>query len=254
MIAIVIRRTVDYGNETAFNAQIPQNMRAGVALWNATFDMPYNLFRRELKRIAGINLSRVDNASCLPIEEVPNGVLTVPVDDDDWFAPDLGLALEAGVPDEYRGCYWDGRFLEVYTSVAHRFSLLLPRSLVIRLLAIRRVIFPGARPQWMCMTNNYAVRHGPDAVPLLLDHRRATYWFLAHPSSVLRLDRTLSLMNRSLASTTQLWSRPSRALLLSKFRRYRSLYAKPAPADLAWCEPYVAMMRDLMAAVKPRKM
>ena len=252
MIAIVIRRTTDWGNEAVFRAQLPETMRAGVALWDAIFDMPYHLFRRELKRIAELNLSRVRNARCLPIEEVPPGALAVPVDDDDWLSPDLALVLEAGLSAEHSGCYWPGRFLEVPTTFAHRVSLMLPGALVTRLLSFRRVVFPSARPQWLCMTNNYAVRMGPETAPLLLSHRQATYWYLAHPAAVRRIEQPLSLMNRSLASTTQLWSPPSRALLLRKFRRYQALYARPAPADLAWCEPYVAMMRDLTAELRVR--
>jgi hypothetical protein len=252
MIAIVVRRTTDYGNEAIFRAQLPENMRAGVELWNAIFDMPYRLFRRELKRIAEINLARVQNARCLPLEEVPAGTLTVPVDDDDWFAPDLARVLDAEMSDQDSGCYWPSRFWEIPISLAHQVSLMLPSELVTRLLALRRSIFPGARPQWLCMTNNYAVRLRPDIAPLLSSHRRATYWYLEHPSTIRRIDQPLSLMNRSLASITQLRSGPSRALLLRKFRRYQSLYARPAPADLTWCEPYLAMMRDLMATLHPR--
>jgi len=252
MINVVVRRTTDWGNEAVFRAQLPENMRAGVAVWNATFDMPYHLFRRELKRIAEINLSRVQNARCLPLEEVPPGALAVPVDDDDWFSPDLARVLEAGFPSERSGGYWPSRFLEVPISFAHQVGLMLPGSFVTQLFLIRRAIFPSARPKWLCMTNNYAVRMGPETAPLLLSHVLATQWFLAHPSAIQRIEQPLSLMNRSLASMTQLWSRPSRALLLRKFRRYQTLYAKPPPAEVAWCEPYVAMMRHLTAELRVR--
>jgi len=68
----------------------------------------------------------------------------------------------------------------------------------------------------------------------------------------MRIGQPPSLMNRSLASMTQLRSQPSRALLLRKHRRYGSLYAKSAPADLPWCKPYSAMMFELHAQLRLR--
>ena len=240
MIHIVVRRTVDWGDEAAFNAQIPENMRAGVALWNETFVMPYHLFRRELRRIAACNLSRVEGARCVPREAVPEGALAVPVDDDDWFAPGLARVIETSLGGGHSGCYWPSRFLELPISFGHRLGL------------IRRALFPGTPPRWLCTTNNYAVRMAPDTAPLINGHIQATRWFLANPSAVLAIGQPLSLMNRTLASITQLRSRPSRALLLRKHRGYQRLYTKPAPPDLAWCEPYLAMMRDLTAELRPR--
>ena len=70
MIYIAIRKTLDWREEKAFQDQIPDNMRAGIALWNATFDMPYHLFRYELKRIAQCNLSRIEGALCVPPQEI----------------------------------------------------------------------------------------------------------------------------------------------------------------------------------------
>jgi hypothetical protein len=55
-------------------------------------------------------------------------------------------------------------------------------------------------------------------------------------------------MNRTLASQTSLGhKRPriSRAELLLKRLRYRRLYERSLPPDLAWAEPY----RDAMAAL-----
>ncbi len=36
------------------------------------------------------------------------------------------------------------------------------------------------------------------------------------------------------------------------YRRYGRLYRRPMPRELVWCEPYVAMMRDLMAELRLR--
>lgn len=64
-----------------------------------------------------------------------------------------------------------------------------------------------------------------------------------------RIDARLSLMNRTLASQTSLaFLRPNlrRSELLRKYRRYRRLYERPLPAELAWARPYVHDMDELM--------
>ena len=240
MIYIVIRKTLDWADEAAFRAQIPEDVRAGIETWNATFEMPYHLYRCELKRIAQLNLMRTPGAACVSQKEIPEGAVAVPVDDDDWFAPDLAEAIEKGISDR-SGCYWPSRFLELPISLTHRLSL------------IRRALFPSTKPYWLCTTNNYAVVYGPRTADLLNSHVRASRWFLAHPSDVIRLEQPLSLMNRTLASTTQLRSRPSRALLLRKHRRYLRVYKRPAPAGLEWCAPYLEMLRDLHGRLHPRR-
>ncbi len=62
MIYIVVRKTTDWDNEATFRAQIPEGFEKVVEVWNATFTMPYHLFRRELKRIAQLSLSRIPGA------------------------------------------------------------------------------------------------------------------------------------------------------------------------------------------------
>lgn len=67
----------------------------------------------------------------------------------------------------------------------------------------------------------------------------------------MRLDGRLSLMNRTLASQTSLgWrqERFTRAELVLKYLRYRRLYRRPLPPDLAWAEPCREAMAELMGA------
>ena len=240
MIYIVLRKTLDWADEAAFRAQIPDEVRDGIEMWNRTFEMPYHQYRCGLKRIAQLNLSRIPGTASVSQREIPEGAVAVPVDDDDWFSPELAVTIEKSVGD-HSGCYWPSRFLEVPISWPHRLGLL------------RRTLFPATRPRWLCTTNNYAVVYGPETSDLLISHVRASRWFLAHPSKVVHIGQPLSLMNRTLASTTQLRSRPSRALLLRKHRGYLKLYQRPAPPDLAWCEPYLAMIRILQAQLQPRR-
>jgi hypothetical protein len=90
---------------------------------------------------------------------------------------------------------------------------------------------------------------------LLASHREASGWFDAHPGDVRRLDRPLSVMNRTLASQTHLAARDSRHArthLLRRLRRYRTLYDRPPPPELAWSRPYLALMSELMAELEVR--
>lgn len=238
MIYIVIRKTLDWDDRAAFLAQLRDDMREGVALWDATFNMPFHIYRRELKRIAGLNLSALEGASCVPIQEVPRGELVVPVDDDDWFSPDLARVLECAA-DEATAYYWPRRFLEIPTHFRHEIGL------------IRRRIFPATKPRFLCNTNNYAFRWRDERQDILLNHSFATDWYLANLPEVKKLDRPLSLINRTLASITQLSLQPSRSQLLRKYRRYRRLYLKPPLEDMRWCTPYLEQMRELHKELSP---
>jgi hypothetical protein len=240
VIRIVVRETTDWEDEPRVRAQLPEGFQTLVDLWNATFDMPYHRFRHELKRIAESSWSRVEGAACVPRDEVPEGAIVVPTDDDDWFSPGLARAIEgAGHGLGYR---WPSRFLEVPITLRHRLG------------RIRRALFPRTRPKWFCTTNNYAFVRGGVPPILLDDHMAASEWFLARADAVRRLDEPLSVMNRSLASQSTLrFAGPmSRAKLLRKYRSYRKLYLAPPPEDLAWCEPYVKRMADLMGRLHPR--
>lgn len=239
-IYVVVRQTTDWDDDAVFQAQIPDGFRSSVALWDATFEMPYRVFRRELARIASLNLSRVAGIARAKRGDVPDGAVVVPSDDDDWFAPGMGAALQAALEDGCAGYYWPSAFIEVPISWAHRAGLL------------RRAIFPGTRPKWLCTTNNYAVTMRPGVDPLIRSHIAASRWFIANPGRVKRLNAHLSVMNRTLASQTSFRSVRSRAALLRKYRRYLAVYRRPLPAALAWCAPDVSLMRDLMDELRVR--
>jgi hypothetical protein len=92
VVAIWVRKPVPWDDEGAFRAQIPDAFRRKVDVWNGTFTMPYHVFRGEVRRIAELNQDAVRGAARLDWEEIPDGALVLPVDDDDWFAPDIGEA------------------------------------------------------------------------------------------------------------------------------------------------------------------
>lgn len=239
MIYLVVRKTTEWRDEAAVRAQFPEGFAPLVDLWDATFSLPYHLFRHELKTIAELSWSRVAGATRVPREDVPEGGVIVPTDDDDWFSPELAASIEA-VPGA-AGWYWPSRFLELPIHLRHRLGKL------------RRRLFPWVRPRWLCTTNNYAFVNGAVPPRILDSHMRASDWFVGHPAEVRRLDAPLSVMNRSLASvTTLVYGGPvTRAGLLRKYARYRKLYRAPPP-DLAWSAPYVEAMAELMGRLRTR--
>jgi hypothetical protein len=243
-----VRSTVDWENEEAFLAQAPADLKAKLGLWNATFTIPFHIFRYRVRQIAELNHSRVEGAVCADWDEIPEGALVLPVDDDDWFAPDAATVLEGEFDPSVTGYYWTSSWIEVPTNLGHRFYL------------IRRRLLPWTPQKWICTTNNYAMVKGPSAKTLLTSHIRASRWFdgeVKGPDAggVKRIDRRLSVANRTLASSTTL--RPGRpdispSKLRRKFRRYKTLYDQPSPLDLAWCRPYLRMMAELMDELEIR--
>lgn len=105
MIYIVVRQTTDWNNEATFCAQIPEGVQPSIELRNATFTIPYHLYRRELKRIAQLNLAGIQRARYIPRNEVPEDAVVVPTDDDDWFSPQLAKVLEEHVDGHHVGYY-----------------------------------------------------------------------------------------------------------------------------------------------------
>jgi hypothetical protein len=244
MIYIWVRTKIDWDDEEAFLGQLKEAFRPKVEVWNATFTIPYHVFRREVREIARLNLSRVENAVCAPWEEIPEGGLVLPVDDDDWFAPDVAAVLEAHRnPDAI--CYrWTASFLEV------------PRDLRHRLYLARRRLLPFTPERWFCSTNNYAlVKQGGDD-GLARKHIRASHYFTHEGKDrVKTLERRLSLMNRTLGSQTSIaFGRPNvaRSQLVSKLERYRRLYRSAGLDGLDWAHPYVEAMAELTDRVRLR--
>jgi hypothetical protein len=149
--------------------------------------------------------------------------------------------LEAGLDPGATGYVWDSHWIEVPINLGHRIQLL------------RRRLMPSTPPRWLCGTNNYAIVKDPEAKRLLANHVEASRWFEHRPGSIRRIDAPLSVANRTLASQTSLGGRRhriSRSELLRRYRRYRKLYGRPVPDEVAWCRPYAAMMAELMGELE----
>jgi hypothetical protein len=209
-------------------------------LWNDTFNISYQRFRQRVREIAELNHSRVDGAVRADWDQIPDGALVIPTDDDDWFSPDAARILETEVVPSVRGYLWTSRWIEVPINVGHRLYLM------------RRRLLPFIPPKWTCNAN-YAMLKDAEAKEILGSHITASRWFEQRLSNgkAKRVDGELSLVNRTLASSTSLRAghppyRLSRAELVRKFRRYKRLYHQFDTSGLDWCRPYVTMMAELM--------
>ena len=214
-----------------------------------TFNLPYHVFRHRVREIAVRNHTNIQGARFTDWETIPIGGLTVPVDDDDWFAPDLPQRLANAREPNIFGYYWAGSFLEVPIHWRHEVG------------RVRRRLRPRTPPIHLCMTNNYAMIKTDGNKQIAISHLAATATFkaaLEMPTASTRVKKIAdrpSLMNRTLASQTTLGYKHepiSRTKLILRYHRYRRIYRKPLPEELVWSAPYQALMAELMDDLKVR--
>ena len=243
MIHIWVRKTLNWQDEKAFLAQLDDTFRPKVQTWNSTFNMPYHLFRNELKQIASHNLLAVADARISTLEEIPESAIVVPIDDDDWLAPEIAGQLVSSMAEGIDGCHWRRDFLEPPAVGLEKYKRFIKFDLLRR-----------PRRPWSCSTNSYAFRYHDRHFSLLNSHVHASHYFDQNPGRVKFVDQHLSLMNRSVASQTALnWKRPgiSRRQLLSNFEACRGLYDGARHYCPVRCWPYLKKMSCLMSELKP---
>jgi hypothetical protein len=235
-VYIVVRKPLRWSDEASVRRHIIPEFQPKFDVWNDTLSIPYHAFRHRLTEIARLNLSRVSDVVCARIEDVPPGGIIAPIDDDDWFAPNLAQRI-AGLDPSRDLFLWKPYWLDPYR-----------RSWRIR--------FWLKRKPHTCASNTYAMRNGPQVGPIVESHMTASRLFDANPVRVARLPETLAIHNRTLASQTVLgFRRPtiSPRALIGLWRKYRELYRRVTlPAELAWARPYVDMMADLMNELRLR--
>ena len=246
LLHICVRRTLPWHDEAATAASLDAVVRTRVELWNATFNLTYATFRHRMTQIARENWSRVEHAQLTPLEQIPPGGLVAPVDDDDWFSPEMGrrLLVERG-SSSLHGYHWNRYVLET------------PRR-------ARR--WPFARPRratdtsrYTCSSNNYAVVNLPELKPAIESHVAASRIFDAEPRRVKHVAASLSLQCRNLASRSALGggrrsanpgAEPpplSRQGLIEKLRRQQEFYDRlRLPPEVAWAEPCAAAVAELL--------
>jgi hypothetical protein len=238
---VVVRRTLDWADEAAVERALRPEFRAKYDAWNSVFEMRYAEFRRRLHDIARRNWERVADVAVVPFDRVPPRALLAPVDDDDWFAPDLASRVREAADPDARGYRWTCHVLE-------------PRRLRRRWLGLFGPLGPTrnavAPPTFTCETNGYAVADVEGWRDLWRSHGEASRRFDGEPARVRRIPHALAIQNKSLASQTVLDHRaPTVApdFLRRRHRRYRDFYDPAAlPDSLAWARREVAEMADLM--------
>jgi hypothetical protein len=237
VIYIWVRRTLDWDDEAAAFAGVDERMKPKVQTWNETFTMTYQRFRCRLSQIAGLNHAQVQGAVRADWNDIPDESIVLPVDDDDWFAPQAARVLEREFATGVRGLVWPARWIQVPLDSRHRRH------------QIRRRLLPFTTTDLTCSTNNYAVVKSAGA-EALSNHREASRWFDDRleraDGTVKRIDGLLSVANRTLASQTSLGrlSGPmlAESVLLGKLRRYKRLYRRTPSRGLTWCRPYLQLM------------
>ena len=242
-LPICVRSTLPWHDEAAAGAALVPELRQKVALWNECFSLRYAAFRVRLIEIAQRNWSRIENAKLVRREELAPGALLVPVDDDDWFAPDLAQHVLAADAPPLEGLHWK------------RYILELPRHS--RRLPWLRARRPPDTSPHTCGSNNYAIRNLPGLARGITNHVWASEHFDAHPARVKHVDASLSVQNRNLASRSGLGGQRrleiTRDELIERFRRHRSLYDRlRLPPEVAWAQGCVAEMAELMGSIHLR--
>ncbi len=246
MIYIWIRRTCDWNDEQAFLAQVEPDFEDLLELWNETFDMPYHRYRARLFEIAQANFAEVRGATVAKWDDIPDGALVLPTDDDDWFAPHAAETLARVHRPGVTAYVWDPTFAETPMWFGHRVYL------------ARRVLVPWWAPRWTCSTNTYAMPKSEDGLAPLGNHMIASEVVdAAAASDVERLPDRLSMVNRTIASKTQLGAGDRKrsstsAEMLRKLARYRRRYRRMDLSRTPWAEPYVAQMAELTEELAPR--
>ena len=194
-----------------------------------------------MKRIALSSWTAVRNAVVAAPQDAPAGALVVPVDDDDWFAPQLADDLRSEFDARFSCYLWRHYTVELRRQIRER----------LRLAAWR---LQGGR-SLTCSTNNYAVVKSPEGLPVDSGHGTASRYFDAHPALVKRIQAHWNLQNRNLSSRSIDKSKPevTRSELALRLGRYQELYARlRLPAGFGWAHPYLEQMAALTAELKLR--
>jgi SAM-dependent methyltransferase len=242
-------RQEDVSNSArAMSAEQKERFLAAIRLWNRTFGMSYFAYRQRLKEIAELSWTRIRNLDA--IVRVPNLMpaldaleryIVLPVDDDDWFHPDVADVLRQHWRPNVDAFHWPDvlyrpvPFQDRFDQPVHQERL-----------GVRRWDSDFA-------TNGYALtRAGLGKCKAELRRRVLAFHWSAgktfHSTGFERsfIDRPLSASNKSLASCTNLNCMTDRATLLRNVPHLSKRTTGISPT-LEWTADYVARTEDLNA-------
>ena len=135
-VVLYVRTNLDWGTLTeetflrqeeransvrAMSADQKQTLLNAIQLWNRTFGVSYFAYRQRLKEIAELNWTRIRNLDLvvrrqdlLTILEHVDRFIVLPVDDDDWFHPDVADILRRHSRPDVDAFHWpDGLYRSV---------------------------------------------------------------------------------------------------------------------------------------------
>ncbi len=179
-------------------------------------------------------------------DDIPEGALVMPTDDDDWFAPHAAEALERMRPPDITAYVWEASFAETPDVVRPPPLPHPPRAVALDAAGMELL--------------HQQLRDGEEREhlrPARRSHAASAWVDGAAPGEVLYLPDRLSMVNRTIASRTQLSagdrSHPSTpAEMRRKLARYRRRYGRIDLSDAPWARPYVAMIAELTGELEPR--
>lgn len=269
-VYICILRTADWKDTAGYRARLIAGFVPHVNAWDATFRTSYREFRAAIADITMDSLCAVRGAVIAPYDDVPEGAIVMPCDDDDWTAPHAAEVLAEFFAGAHDRAVWTQTVVQVPLDWMH--------AIKIRVGKVWPRINP---PRWFCSTNNYALRKREGNYNFFMNHSMASKELAADPG-LLHIHRRLTVQNRNLASKTSMVGvrypyytqvdgvirlanlhdpskenfassnlRPSRHLL-RKLAQYQRLYDRYRPEDTeaSWANPYVEAMRELTLSLK----
>lgn len=125
-IVVYVRSDVDWthlnednfmrqeGTAPGVSKEYLEKFLVGIKLWNQLYDMSFFEYRRGLRDIAAMNLDRMINLDAVVrdfsvlqrMDWTSKPTWVIPVDDDDWFHPELTYILDAHDPNEHQYAMW----------------------------------------------------------------------------------------------------------------------------------------------------
>ncbi|MFV0442077.1 MAG: class I SAM-dependent methyltransferase [Planctomycetaceae bacterium] len=230
----------------AMSADQKQTLLHAIQLWNRTFGVSYFAYRQRLKEIAELNWTRIRNLDLVvrrqdlfTVVEHLDRFIVLPVDDDDWFHPDVADILRRHWRPDVDAFHWpDGLYRSV--PFQDRFDQTAAQDrLVVR--------------HWAgdFATNGYALtRTGVSRCNVQTRRRVLAFHWAAgktfHQPGFTRcwIDQPLSASNKSLASATNLKALFHRADVVRNVPHLRRRTTN-IPPQLRWTQEYVALTEHL---------
>lgn len=206
---------------------LTDRLLSNVISWNNIFSISYFEFRNTLKNIAAANLENVKNikgfVDAKSWNTVPDDAYLLPVDDDDWFHPDIVSNIEAHHKD-FSCYYWRHSIIGFTPSLNDH---------------------QGLKEFGCCFgTNSYMLQRKIATIGLLEDH----YSNSKTPGS-LPLELQLNLTNKTMASTLNILEEIS---LIDT--QLVGMIEPIIPEHFLWAKPYIEATTQLYRSMKLLKL